>query len=829
VLEGSTVSRVHAYDALRREASRTVTDGAGTRVTDVFEYGEASTDPEDENLRGKPWRTWHKGGRDEFTSYDFKGNRLSWTRRYWDRAGTSSDTADWTTTDDGNLESDTDLWLTTAYTYDALNRVTSKTAPDGAVQAFTYNEAGLFETTTVDSVDFVSGVAYNARGQRENIEYGNGITTEYTYEPETFRLATLESTRASDSKVLQDLTFTYDPVGNIREIVNAADDTVFFDNVAVSPDQAFTYDAYYRLKTATGREKVSRGQPYNGDPAAGTLRDPYTAVALYEERYTYDAVGNITEMRHLVNSATDWVRTYTYEEDGSNDPVSNRLVDTTESVGTVEYQHDDRGNIVFLPHLYNDGATPDPSPNVEYDDRGQMVRAQINGSDYALYYYDSAGQRVRKVVVTGAVVEDRRYVDGYEVWRKTSSGTLTEERTTLHVMDGEKRIAMVETKTVGTSAPLTRIRYQLGNHLGTSVLEVNADGDVISYEEYHPYGSTAWWTNDGDTEVSQKRYRYTGKEKDEETGLYYHGARYYAPWLGRWTSADPSRLNDGASVYAYTRGRPVNHWDPTGMEGVDPEEDADEGEGDGEVRGTGWTAPTDDSIRPVSFTELLLAPVTVAVTPLVEKWAETHPLFAEAMRLVGESGIMESEAVLVAEDVPLVKAATATAKVGAQAAVRAAEAGSARLALQELGTGIDATITRAAKEGVALMEVQTDEGRLAFRFGKQAERFFRALADVGARAQVRVKTALGARYIDFLEPTATGTAAHEVKSGFVKLSKVADQIAKDKEILSTGAGSLRVESCTWHFFANEAGAIGAEEAVFKALDEAGIKYIIHAE
>ena len=64
-------------------------------------------------------------------------------------------------------------------------------------------------------------------------------------------------------------------------------------------------------------------------------------------------------------------------------------------------------------------------------------------------------------------------------------------------------------------------------------------------EEYHPFGTTAWWAGDSET-VSRKRYRYTGKERDEETGLYYHGARYYAPWLGRWTAADPIGLGGWA-------------------------------------------------------------------------------------------------------------------------------------------------------------------------------------------------------------------------------------------------------------------------------------------
>ena len=106
------------------------------------------------------------------------------------------------------------------------------------------------------------------------------------------------------------------------------------------------------------------------------------------------------------------------------------------------------------------------------------------------------------------------------------------------------------------------------------MLEVDGAGAVISYEEYHPYGTTAYWSAASGIEVSQRRYRYTGKEKDEETGLYYHGARYYAPWLGRWTAADPAGMVDGPNLYAYVRGNPVRLHDPSGMGGLeasDPE------------------------------------------------------------------------------------------------------------------------------------------------------------------------------------------------------------------------------------------------------------------
>jgi RHS repeat-associated protein len=76
---------------------------------------------------------------------------------------------------------------------------------------------------------------------------------------------------------------------------------------------------------------------------------------------------------------------------------------------------------------------------------------------------------------------------------------------------------------------------------------------IITYEEFHPYGSTAWWAEKSGIQVSRKRYRYTGMEKDEETGLSYHNARYYMTWLGRWERPDPIGLGGGFNRFAYTR------------------------------------------------------------------------------------------------------------------------------------------------------------------------------------------------------------------------------------------------------------------------------------
>src|SRR4030095_4944873 len=113
-------------------------------------------------------------------------------------------------------------------------------------------------------------------------------------------------------------------------------------------------------------------------------------------------------------------------------------------------------------------------------------------------------------------------------------------------------------------------RYQYGNHLGSACLELDGDTNnpaIISYEEYYPFGGTAYQAMRNQTETS-KRYRYTGKERDEESGLYYHGARYYACWLARWTTVDPIGIADGANLYLYTRGNPIALSDPLGTNSV---------------------------------------------------------------------------------------------------------------------------------------------------------------------------------------------------------------------------------------------------------------------
>ncbi|WP_437895737.1 RHS repeat-associated core domain-containing protein [Sorangium sp. So ce124] len=414
-------------------------------------------------------------------------------------------------------------------------------------------------TTFVDNID------YDAKGLRERIEYGNGTFTAYTYDPLTFRLSRLKTTRSSDSVVLQNLTYVYDPVGNIVEIGDSAQQTVFFNNAVVSPSARYAYDAVYRLIEAMGREHaggLSDAPRDQNDLPIQSLPHANDAQALrnYTEQYVYDAVGNLRRMVHQAGTGR-WTRWYAYEE-----TENNQLTSTTgdpENGPFRNYAHDAHGNMTLMPHI----------TALTWDENDQLRSTDLGGGGVVYYTYSATGQRVRKVWEHNGLVDERIYLGGYEVYRRRSGSGLVLERQTLHVMDGARRVAMVETKTVDTSGPFTvtpRVRYQLDNHLGSASLEVDGAGLVIGYEEYHPYGTTAYWSASSAAEVSRKRYRYTGKEKDEETGLYYQGARYYAPWLGRWTSADPAGFADGPSLYAYVRGDPVRLVDPRGTNAEDP-------------------------------------------------------------------------------------------------------------------------------------------------------------------------------------------------------------------------------------------------------------------
>ncbi|MBI5909227.1 MAG: toxin [Betaproteobacteria bacterium] len=580
-----------AYDPLQRPTEAYLREGVGTELlVGRTVYGEGQPDPEANNLRGKVVQLYDQAGVVTSDDYDFKGNLLRSQRQL---AVEYKTTLDWSV--DVALEAST---YTRRTLYDALNRPTELTAPDASVIRPTYNEANLLERIeanlrgAAEATPFVNDIDYDAKGRRTLIEYGNGAKTEYEYDPLTFRLIHLLTRRdvttfpddCPDTPTsgwpgcqVQNLSYTYDPVGNITHIRDDAQQTVYFRNQRVEPSAEYTYDAIYRLIEATGREHLGQagGSPiphsYNDAARVGLLHPgDGNAMGSHAERYVYDAVGNFLEMQHRGSDPAHagWTRSYTYSEASLIDSAkqSNRLSSTTVGSDAAEiYSYDAHGNMLRMPQLQ--------AMQWDFRDQLQMTQRQAVGSsdtdgakcqgERTYYVYDAGGQRVRKVteLATGALKDERIYLGGFEIYRRHSGVDAGLVRETLHIMDDKQRIALVETRNDvddGTAKQL--IRFQFGNHLGSACLDLDDQAQIISYEEYTPYGSTSYQAARSQTETP-RRYRYTGKERDEESGLYYHGARYYAPWVARWCSVDPKP--DQLS-YAYGGNNPVVFYDPDG-------------------------------------------------------------------------------------------------------------------------------------------------------------------------------------------------------------------------------------------------------------------------
>ncbi len=467
--------------------------------------------------------------------------------------------------------------------------------------------AGWLDPATAN-LHAVTDIDYDAKGQRMLIDYGNGVRTDYTYDRLTFRLVHLLTHRNAAAFPddcsepppvgwhgcqVQNLHYTYDPAGNITHIRDDAQQTIYFRNKRVEPSAEYTYDAIYRLIEATGREHLGQagGPPiphsYNDAPRVGVLSGDVAgrfapndgnAMGRYLERYVYDVVGNFLKMQHRGSDPAHpgWTRAHTYNETSQLEPgkQSNRLTSTaidgmTENYSTLGDGYDAHGNMLRMPHLQI--MQWDLKDQLQMTQRQAVSAADADGvqrqGERTWYVYDSAGQRVRKVteLATAQIKDERIYLGGFEIYRKNGANPLVRE--TLHIMDDKQRIALVETRTQGNEPgiPPQLIRYQFDNHFGSASLELDDQGQIISYEEYTPYGNTSYQAVRSQTETP-KRYRYTSKDRDEESGLYYHGARYYAPWFGRWTRSDPSGIEDGLNSYYYVRNNPMVIFDPDGTD-----------------------------------------------------------------------------------------------------------------------------------------------------------------------------------------------------------------------------------------------------------------------
>lgn len=582
------------YDALHRPTERHLTlDGAPPQVIERFVYGEHLTDVDDgraRNLRGQVHTHHDPSGVVTNVRFDFKGNLLEATRNL--ASAYREPVIDWA------VAAPEDEPFRQFTQYDALNRMAVLFSwhrrREGAAERIAvyephYNQRGLLarEDIYMHAQRAADGrrvgglhtaalvnIGYDAKGQRELIHYGNGTTTRYHYDPFTFRLSRQRSTRRGHDPrfpddrlksplVLQDLYYVYDPVGNITDALDNAYEPAFFNNQRVEAHSRYTYDSLYRLLSASGREHYhAHGAPGQLEEAPWVQSFPISDQALrdYTQVYRYDEAGNIRAVRHQADRG-NWTRSYRYLAH------NNRLEGTTTGNGdddVVDYRHDTHGSLLNL-----DASAEELDLRWDYRD---MVRSlNLGGGGWAYYNYDFARQRTRKVITNlrGTKQWERFYLGGMEVYRRYGPRGVVEEIETHHLFVDDQRVAIIEDIQRTNDAHLAEgvlFRYQYSNHLGSAALELDSGASVISYEEYHPYGTTAYHATGSGVRAVKKRYRYTGMERDEESGLSYHTTRYYAPWLARWASADPIGIISGTNLYEYSSSSPTTQKDPGGTQ-----------------------------------------------------------------------------------------------------------------------------------------------------------------------------------------------------------------------------------------------------------------------
>lgn len=575
------------YDSLQR---RLEVRANGT-VREVYRYRQwnaADAAARDRNLFGRLETSYDGSGRVDF-SYNLRGRISSMARRIWaiaDLNGPAPDDPAWAAdvapdadgaapaaiaarylkpSDWAPELSSYDSGFRLGYDYDSYDRTKAIHYPDGSRLEVAFNQGSLPETLTLRRADgtvspLVTGVDYDAFGEAREIRHGNGVTSSYRRDPDNRRLLELR-TRRDGGPRYQHLHFDYEPVGNVRRVVDELQDPLTRSNQYIPNSRSYETDPLYRLIRATGRK---RGEVCSAPNSHGShvLPDEWplgvhaadeARMVGYDHRYAYDAVGNPVRNHDHSPSALLY-------KAGRIDLFAG---DTTiaaagESPSAGNYRYDACGHLTHSPQIHE----------LTWDHDGCLARVNLLGGGGIRFGYNPDGLRVvKRVQRNGSTRKLTIYVlDKWEltVERRPSFGGTPRWSAATHVWFDDARLATVDQGTFPNRIP---ILFYHPDQIGSAHVLSREDGSFVGQEEFLPFGRSS------DRRTDKNRYRFAGKERDEETGLYYFGGRYYDPVVGRFVSPDPVSLGLAAEVmddpqqlnaYAYARNNPVSRTDATG-------------------------------------------------------------------------------------------------------------------------------------------------------------------------------------------------------------------------------------------------------------------------
>ncbi len=460
---------------------------------------------------------------------------------------------------DNNLTGKTDRKnQAITYAYDQLNRLTGKTYPDSSTVNYTYDKNSRLTQVTDPTGTYQFTFDNMGRLTSATTNYafltGRNFTTSYSYDAASNRTGFTDPENGSTS-------YVYDALNRLQTLTPP---TAF----GGTGNFGFTYDALSRrtqmtrpngLKSIYAYDNLSRllsvlhqsgsttldGASYTVDNA-GNRASKTDQLAGVTSNYTYDPIYELTQVTQGVNA----IESYTY------DPVGNRL----SSLGVSPYNVNASNQLTSIP-----GTT------YTYDNNGN-TQTKVVGSNTTSYTWDFEN-RLSSVTLpgTGGTVSFKYDPFGRRIYKSSSSGT------SIYAYDGDNLIEETNSggavvaryeQTQNIDEPLAMLRggatsFYHADGLGSVTSLSSSAGSIANTYTYDSFGKLT-----ASTGSLVNPFRYTARDSDTETGLYYYRARYYAPDSGRLLSEDPlGYAGDGTNFYPYVHGNPVRFADPKGLFG----------------------------------------------------------------------------------------------------------------------------------------------------------------------------------------------------------------------------------------------------------------------
>ena len=510
----------------------------------------------------------------------------------------------------------------TQFKYDSFGRIRNIVYPDGEVLHYGYTTGGLLKSVAGikhgQQNIYLWDRVYDEQGRTIVRLAGNGVMTKYSYDSKRQWLNAMH-TVLSDGTPVQKLSYKYDAVGNILAIDQSA--PAWTDPVLGGAYvNNHVYDSQYRLVKSTGTGDFSYYQNASYSPA-GRMGSKFTDTPLgrsdllfgydsykytHQPRTAYDS--NVGEMAFFWDAAGNMVQSISCSRNAGRFhewDEENRLRFVLGVKYAGYYGYDANGERVYklvgtsAVDQLNAGYT---KAQVMFDDavlypNPYMVVTQ---KGYTKHYY-AGTERLAASIGRGGFADMVQPVDTelsepeklqikafsewyaqYDPFRQKDLLLKTvstvdikgEKREELDYHCGAVHLEYIELlahrdillEAVKTNAYINDNEveqyYYHADHLGSANWITDRNGKPVQYIHYAPYGELV--ANQSSCDYNE-RYKFTGKERDAETGYDYFGARYYyGPW-GHWLSVDPlSDKYPTISPYAYCMWNPVKYVDPDG-------------------------------------------------------------------------------------------------------------------------------------------------------------------------------------------------------------------------------------------------------------------------